>query len=313
MMHPRLILLGTKGGPTVRVANVCQTSTALMINKQLYVIDCGTGVSRRVVEAGLPLQALRYVFITHHHSDHTLEYGGLLHNAWSNGLKTRLDVFGPPGTAQMTDDFWRMMQIDINLRIHDEGRPDLRKLIFAHDNPVFDRASLVDDKNAWLPVTHPATCLIMENDDVRVTGCWTPHLPFFDNYGLKFEVKDATGGISKTIVFSSDTGYYPPLAQFAHGADVLIHEVMHNDGIEALIKRILNVKPDELRRHFYQAHTLCEDVGRIAQVAQVQQLVLHHYVPSDDPHLKPDDWIKAVQTTFAGKVTCGRDLLEIEI
>lgn len=312
-MNPRLILLGTKGGPTIRANNTCQTSNALLINQKLYVVDCGTGVSRRVVEAGLPLQALRYVFITHHHSDHTLEYGGLLHNAWSNGLKTRVDVFGPPGTAQMTDDFWRMMHIDISLRIGDEGRPDLRKLVFAHDNPAFDRATLVNEPNAWRPVAQPATCPIMENDDVRVTGCWTPHLPFFDNYGLKFEIKDADGAVSKTIVFSSDTGYYPPLAQFAQGADVLIHEVMHDGGIEALLKRIPNVNPDELRRHFYQAHTLCEDVGRIAQAAQVKHLVLHHYVPSDDPNLTPDKWVAAVQTTFDGKITCGRDLLEIAI
>jgi ribonuclease BN (tRNA processing enzyme) len=285
----------------------------MMINNQLYVVDCGTGVSRRVVEAGLPLHELRYVFITHHHSDHTLEYGGLLHNAWSNGLKTRLDVFGPPGTAQMTEDFWRVMHIDMSLRISDEGRPDLRKLVLAHDNPKFNRDTLVDATGIWKAVDCPATCPILENDAVRVTGCWTPHMPFFDNYALKFEIKDAFGAIAKTIVFSSDTGYYPPLAQFAHGADVLVHEVLHKDGVEALIKRIPNANPDELRRHFYQAHTLCEDVGRIAFAAGVKHLILHHYVPSDDPNLTIDKWMNAVRTTFDGTVTCGRDLLEIEI
>ena len=73
----RLILLGTGGGPRPRKENVsaCQV---IVVNDALYVVDCGNGVARQLVSAGLSLPKLRHVFITHQHSDHNADYGNLL-------------------------------------------------------------------------------------------------------------------------------------------------------------------------------------------------------------------------------------------
>ncbi|WFU68026.1 hypothetical protein QA636_12000 [Bradyrhizobium brasilense] len=35
--------------------------------------------------------------MTHHHSDHNLELGPLLYNAWAAGLRTPIDVYAPTG------------------------------------------------------------------------------------------------------------------------------------------------------------------------------------------------------------------------
>src|SRR5262249_51572529 len=70
----RIILLGTKGGPTIGELRK-NASTLLLINSTPYVVDCGYGTSRQLIAAGVPLNKLRYLFITHHHSDHNLEYG----------------------------------------------------------------------------------------------------------------------------------------------------------------------------------------------------------------------------------------------
>jgi len=51
-----------------------------VINEQPYVIDCGYGVTRRLIEAGIRLEHVRKILITHHHSDHILELGPLLYN-----------------------------------------------------------------------------------------------------------------------------------------------------------------------------------------------------------------------------------------
>jgi|GEM_PF-3287590 glyoxylase-like metal-dependent hydrolase (beta-lactamase superfamily II) len=66
----RIILLGTKGGPRVGTSGRSNPSTLLLINNVPYVIDCGYGTSRQLLAAGVPLNGLRYIFITHHHSDH---------------------------------------------------------------------------------------------------------------------------------------------------------------------------------------------------------------------------------------------------
>jgi ribonuclease BN (tRNA processing enzyme) len=91
----RLILLGTGGGPRPRTATMA-TAQVIVIRDRLYVVDCGDGVARQLVLAGLPLTALRHVFITHHHSDHNADYGNLIWLAWAAGLSTRVDTWGPP-------------------------------------------------------------------------------------------------------------------------------------------------------------------------------------------------------------------------
>src|ERR1041385_2926945 len=80
----RLILLGTAGGPRPQKARAAPAQVILR-NNVAYVIDCGDGVARQLALAGVPLRALRHVFITHHHSDHNADYGNLILLAWTAG------------------------------------------------------------------------------------------------------------------------------------------------------------------------------------------------------------------------------------
>src|SRR2546421_11905752 len=69
----RIVLLGTKGGPTLTTRTArSNPATLIVINDVPYLIDCGYGVSRQLISAGIPLNRLRYIFITPHHSDHQL-------------------------------------------------------------------------------------------------------------------------------------------------------------------------------------------------------------------------------------------------
>lgn len=117
----RLILLGTGGGPRVLVPGRAKPATLLVINGAAYVVDCGSGVTQQLVKAGVALTTLRYVFITHHHSDHNLDYGNVMYNAWAAGLRTRIDAYGPPPLKAMTDAYWQLNRFDIETRIADEG------------------------------------------------------------------------------------------------------------------------------------------------------------------------------------------------
>ncbi len=280
----RLILLGTRGGPRVDDKGRKNASTLLVINNIPYVVDCGYGTTRQLVEAGVSLDMLRYFFITHHHSDHNLEYGGVIYNGWAGGLRTRIDAYGPPGLQKMTEDFFAYMKVDIDTRIEDEGRPDLRKLVFPHE---FDKSGIV-----------------LENDDVRVSTCRVLH-PLVDHaYAYRFDAED------RSIVISGDTTYSQELAKFATGADVLVHEVMYMPGLEALLKRVPNAA--RLRTHLLASHTVPEDVGKVAAQAGVKTLVLSHFVPGDDPGITDDQWAEGVRKHFDGRIIVGKDLMEIE-
>ena len=77
----RLILLGTGGGPRPRKSS-SQAAQVVLVGDSAYVVDCGNGVARQLVLAGVPLPRIRHVFITHHHSDHNADYGNLIWLAW---------------------------------------------------------------------------------------------------------------------------------------------------------------------------------------------------------------------------------------
>lgn len=279
----RVVLLGTKGGPRVGEIGRSNPATLLMINDVPYVVDCGYGVSKQLISAGVALNSVRYIFITHHHSDHNIELGPLFYNAWITGLPVRVDAYGPTGLTQMTRDFFNYLKFDIDIRIDDEGRADPRTLFTPHE---FDKPGVV-----------------LTNDDVKVTSCLVRHPPIKQSYAYRFDAKD------RSVVISGDTAYAPELAEFAKGADVLVHEVMYLPGIEALLKRLPNAK--RLREHLMAAHTLPEDVGKIAAQAGVKTLVLSHFVPGDDASITDEQWSEGARKYFKGKIVVGRDLMEI--
>lgn len=88
-VRTRLILLGTGGGPWPRKVNSAPAQV-IVVNDTAYVIDCGDGVARQLVVAGVSLEKLRHIFLTHHHSDHNADYGNLILLAWTAGLRTRV-------------------------------------------------------------------------------------------------------------------------------------------------------------------------------------------------------------------------------
>ncbi|MDO1584369.1 MBL fold metallo-hydrolase [Rhizobium oryzicola] len=282
-MHDRLYLLGSKGGPAIRPGGPNPTSMLLTIAGRRIVIDCGLGVTRGVVETGMSLKELDLVFITHLHSDHVLELGGLLHTAWTTGLAIPVKVYGPEGTRKLWRGFLASLDFDIRIRIEDEGRPDLAGLIEIveySEGPVFEEAGLVVEA---LRVDHP---------------------PVTDCFALRFK------GGGKTVVLSADTAYFPPLAGFAAGADVLVHEAMLPEGVENIIARTGNGA--RLREHLYASHTLAADAGRLATEARVKTLVLNHLIPADDPSFGDADWRNALAPVWNGPLVIAKDGLAVD-
>ena len=279
----RIILLGTKGGPNVGKSGRSNPATLILIDDIPYLVDCGYGVTRQMISAGVSLNRLRYIFITHHHSDHNLEYGALIYNAWVAAQQSHIDAYGPVGLRKLTRDFLEYQKFDIETRMADEGYADPSSIIAVHE---FERAGAV-----------------MRNDEVRITSCRVRHPPITQSYAYRFGAKD------RSVVISGDTAYAPELAAFAKGADVLVHEAMYLPGIERLLKQAPNAM--RLREHLLASHTSTEDVGKIAAQAGVNTLVLSHLVPGDDPSITDEQWTADVRKNFKGRIIVGKDLMEI--
>jgi ribonuclease BN (tRNA processing enzyme) len=278
----RLALLGSKGGPALRPGGPWPSSSLLEIGGRNIVVDCGLGVTRGLADAGISLKALDLVFITHLHSDHLLELGPLIHTAWTAGLATPLTVLGPPGIGHYWRRFCQAMEFDIEIRIADEGRPD-----------ILDMVSIVEFGEGR----------VMEESGLKVSALRVDHPPVTDCFALRFEHD------GRSVVFSADTAYFPPLADFAKGADILVHEAMLEEGIERLVAKTGNGA--RLREHLLASHSFAEEAGRIATDAGAGRLVLNHLIPADDPEIGEVDWIAAVRKTWAGDLTIARDGLVV--
>jgi ribonuclease BN (tRNA processing enzyme) len=272
----RLILLGTAGGPTPKTTR-SGPSQIIVVGDRGYVIDCGDGVARQMMAAGV-FRTLRHVFITHHHSDHNADYGTLLLLAWGDALKTPVDTWGPPPLARMTKLFLEMSAPDLAVREKDEGRPPLGPLIHPHE---IRRAGLV-----------------MKDDLVTVTCAIVDHPLVPLALAYRFDCPD------RSIVFSGDTAASDALVTLARGADVLVHEALYVPGAPG-------APGSALRKHIMDSHTSVEDAGRIAARAGVKTLVLSHLVPAENPPVSDEQWLAGARRTFSGRIVVGHDLLEL--
>lgn len=278
----RLILLGTAGGPRPRRSRYAP-SQVVVVNGAAYVFDCGEGVARQLALAKIPLSSVKHLFITHHHSDHTADYGNLLSSVWVSGLTTPIDSWGPPPLIRMTQAYFVMNEADISTRIADEGRVPLQQLVRPHD---IDRGGMV-----------------MQDGNVTVSTAIVHHPPVTPALAFRIDTPD------KSIVFSGDTTPSDNLVALAEGADILVHEAYLPDYVDQMIGSLPNAKA--LKASILSHHTSAEQAGQIAQRANVQTLVLSHLIPPEDPTVPDDLWITAAQKHYQGRIVVGKDLLEL--
>ena len=230
----------------------------------------------------MALNSLATIFITHLHSDHILELGGLVHTAWVSGLQTTIHIYGPEGIAEYWAGFLQAMSYDHHLRVVDDGRVPLETLVTVH--------TIAEG--------------VIPHDSLRIRALLVNHLPVNFAYAYRFDGY-------RSVTFSGDTTFHPPLIDFARGSDVLVHEALLPEGVEVILTRTGG--GDKLRHRLMASHTTVSDVGRIAAGAGVGRLVLHHLVPVDFPPLTDADWQESAALHFAGPVIVGKDGMEIAL
>jgi ribonuclease BN (tRNA processing enzyme) len=291
----RLITLGTVAGPPPR-PHRAQFSNLLIVNGTLYVIDAGDGVVRRIAKAGFNVRDVGVIFITHHHDDHTAGLGTLMSAAWDNQRTKPINVYGPPRTEELVKAAVQYFAISAEIRIADGGRTiPIEQLFFGHD-------------------LGPGT--IYQDENVKVTAIENTHFGFHKgaaagkhkSYSYRFETP------ARTIVFTSDTGPFPGLVEFAKRADLLVAEA---NSIEQRMQDLMRSgqwqvmtteEQTRIKRQMAEGHLSPEDVGKIAESAAVKSVVLSHLTwKADDDY---SGWVDEVKKHFSGPVLIAKDLQE---
>ncbi len=96
----RLTILGSGSPePCVRRAS---SGFLLEASGAKLLFDCGGGVFDRLLQAGYDPSGVDYLFFSHLHSDHIMDFARLVH-ARRDSDATPLKVFGPPPVAEATE------------------------------------------------------------------------------------------------------------------------------------------------------------------------------------------------------------------
>jgi ribonuclease BN (tRNA processing enzyme) len=291
----RLITLGTVAGPPPR-ANRAQFSNLLIVNGTLYVVDAGDGVTRRISQAGFNVRDVGTIFITHHHDDHTAGLGTLMSVAWDNQRTNPINVYGPPKTEDLVKAAVQYFSTSAEIRIADGGRTiPIDQLFFGHDM---------------------SPGVIYQDANIKVTAIENTHFAFHKgpaagkhkSYSYRFDTPN------RIIVFTSDTGPFEGLVEFAKDADVLVAEA---NSIEQRMQDLMrsgqwNVMTSEeqarIKQQMSEGHLSTDDVGRIAQRAGVKTVILSHLTwKADDDY---STWANEVKKHFSGPVLIAKDLKE---
>ena len=268
-----LTLLGTQGGPGVTVARAGPASL-LTIRGKHYLIDAGSGATRRLAEAGVPLASLTKIFITHQHNDHTAGLPELM--ALYVGRQP-LEIMGPPKTAEFVAGAIALLRINWDIRAEQGGQSAAQAAAMFQGRDV-----------------QPG--LVYADDTVKVTAIENAHFHFKPgstaspnkSYAYRFQTPH------KVVVFTGDTGEQPALAKFAEGADILVSEMVS----PSVMKNVAEAG----RYHMVAEHLSPTQVGQLARDAKVKMVVLSHLVGVD-----PED-IAEIKKWYPGEVVVGEDL-----
>lgn len=274
----RLTLLGT-GCPVVSTERY-GPAQVIRHGEACFLIDCGSGVTQRLLAAGLSGRDLDAVLLTHLHSDHIVDLFQLVISSWHQGRERPQRVYGPPGTKAYVKGLMTLWRPELEQRIAHERRPSTAALEIEVEEigpgPVLSVGGL--------------SAVALEVD----------HKPVRHAFGF---ICTAAG---RRLVVSGDTRPCPALAEAATGADLLLHEVFVHREMPA----VPGVRSAETVANVASYHTLSEQVGKIAATAGVGCLALTHFVP---PGCDRQALLDEVAADFTGPVILGEDLMTIDV
>lgn len=266
---------------------------AVVAGERVMIVDVGSGATRRLAPAGIPVGEVDALFLTHFHSDHIDGLGELALQRWAAGSHaTPLPVHGPAGVETVVAGFNLAYAQDFQYRV-------------AHHGPaVIPPAGAGSVARPFpLPAAGEGT-VVLEDAGLKVTAFAVEHPPIVPAVGYRFDYA------GRSVVITGDTVRSATVQRFATGADLLFHEALH-PGLVGLITREAEAAGAanlaQITRDILDYHATPVDAAGLAQAAGVRHLVLYHVVPALPVRPLERIFLDGVDEAFDGDVTVARD------
>ena len=184
-------LLGTGGATPYKTRTT--PMLAIEVNENLLMIDCGSGATIRLAEAGISANSVDCLLFTHFHADHCVDFPVLVFTSYLAGRVQPLRIIGPSGTK----DFVNTMLYDLF--------PYIPDVIFAVTKNKFELC---------IEELEPGQIVELKNSIVKLGEA---------KHGvdaLCFRVETT----KEALTISGDTAFSQAVIDLASDSQVLIHE-----------------------------------------------------------------------------------------
>jgi ribonuclease Z len=271
----RVVLLGTAGGPPVRV-DKAGISTLVEAGGERFLFDAGRGVMQRLAQAGVPMDGVTKLFLTHLHSDHIVDVPDLYLTPWSapSERKVPLEVWGPDGTREMMQNLEKAFVFDIHVRR--------------------DLDEKISPEGIKSKTTEVREGTVYEQHGVKITAFLVDHGPVKPSFGYRLDC----GG--RSIVLSGDTRPSENLIKFSKGVDLLIHEAIDTDALRRL------APSEQLFKTIVEHHTTPEQAAEVFSRTKPRLAVFSHSPGTQSI-------LDKARAGYSGRVEMGEDLMSIDI
>jgi ribonuclease Z len=268
----RIVFLGVGGGvPSLWRA---LPALAVTLDGRILLWDCGEGTQMQLQKAGLSLQRITEIYISHLHGDHVLGLPGLLSSMTLLRRSKPLVIFGPQPVKTLVDATLQLTQVEPDFEL--ETREVEAGIVFRHQNYAMEA----------LPAVHsvPSLSFVLRIADApghfdpsKAGRLGVPQGPLWKQLQQGQPVKTTRGRTvtpsevlgppqkGVVIAYSGDTAPNPDFAVAAHGASLLIHD--------ATFAQIHATKAAEY------LHSTAAQAAEIAKLAEAKQLALVHVSP----------------------------------
>lgn len=268
----KFCVLGNKAGGTPTLERN-HSATALLLEGETLLFDCGEGTQRRLLEAKISRSSMSHICISHLHVDHVLGVLALL-ATFSSDKRTRpLVVVGPRGIREFVTstlqamDVWVSYQLDIREmetgysgRVVETKDYSIEAQMLEHRIDSF--GFRVQEKVAANISMDRATALGLHEGaaigELKRTGRIV-----LEN-GATVELADVLAPPKKahSFVYCGDTAFSERTIALACNADVLLHEATFTS--------------EFAHKAATWGHATAADAARVAREAGVGKLFLTH-------------------------------------
>jgi len=266
------------------------SSIVVKVNDELIMFDCGPATTHKLIKAGISITKVDYLFFSHHHFDHDVDYPCFLLTRWDQGAgkEKTLRVLGPNPTEEFTENL-----------IGEEG-------VFSHDwkarvgHPVSQQIYV--NRGGTLPRKPPVVNAenIKPDSTYKFNG-WDIHTaeakhvqPYLDSLAYRMETDDFS------LVYTGDTEPCESVEKLSQGADMMICMCWDEQSVM-----------DKEKENTGQCGTL--GAASMAATAEVKHLVLTHMGPNISKAENMQKSLREIREVYSGKVTFADEITDVNL